>query len=304
MLHERRSVPGAVINLDMVGEDARCGGRFIVERSPDLRPSLINPMAEEIVREVFAQTGGGTGVWQAIPFMGFSDHALFADAATPAPAVQFCHPADRFNHSAADTLDKVSPVEMLRSTAAAAALAYLHAWPNAVPASGIERLVQAWCSGEITAATQTAKKHEGIDRGRWSARVIEHAKRANDTKLALLGGGEKPSIGDEIGSDGPPVTRRWHGPVNIRAMLHDAPDDIRRAASNLIRADKRNYAMLLNFAIRIDGRRSRRAIIDDTSSSWRQPLDEEVAQRLFDVLLASEWAATEAAESLAAPLHR
>ncbi|WP_406643127.1 DUF4910 domain-containing protein [Amycolatopsis sp. WGS_07] len=128
VLHQAGRLPEAVLNLDMVGQDQQqCGAPFVVERPPDYLPPQLAAVAELVVAETFAQTAEHPGTWEPAQFAGFSDHALFADPAIGRPAVQFCHPADRFNHTAADSLDKVAPVEMLRSTAAAAAVARLAA---------------------------------------------------------------------------------------------------------------------------------------------------------------------------------
>jgi hypothetical protein len=279
MLHRRGGAarPFAVINLDMVGEDqALCGGPFIVERNPDTQPSLINPIAEDVVREVFARLGG-VGAWEAIPFMGYSDHALFATRGTATGAVQFCHPNDRFNHSAADTLDKVSAVEMRRSMTAAAALAHILGTDGALSTSATASIVSEWCLQESEAAVRAARQHRFVEQGRWSARLLASTRERNATMRALFGEEQEPA---EVSN----VAGRWSGPVNLRALIADAAPDVRSRVNDLIRADKRNYALLLNFAIRVDGTRTRDAIIDETSLAWRTPIDLAVAHQLFDVL--------------------
>jgi hypothetical protein len=72
-------------------------------------------------------------------------------------------------------------------------------------------------------------------------------------------------------------------------MIADAPPAIRDAVSELIRSDKRNHALLLNFAIRAGRGMSADAIVDDVSMSWREPIDRDLAHRLFDALLQSRW---------------
>jgi hypothetical protein len=124
----RTAHPDAVINLDMVGEDQRrCGSPFVLERTPDTRPSPLVPIAESVIDEVFVQTAASGGEWRSLPFHGYSDHALFAGPGLGCPAIQLAHWPDRFNHTAADTLDKVSPIEMTRSTAIGTVLAQLPA---------------------------------------------------------------------------------------------------------------------------------------------------------------------------------
>jgi hypothetical protein len=122
--HNAHPLPSSVINLDMVGEDQQiCACPFVLERSPDTIPSRLNDVAEEVVGAVFEATGNYPGVWRSAPFLGYSDHAMYVDPKIARPAIQLCHYPDRFNHSAADTIDKVSVVEMTRATVAAAAIA-------------------------------------------------------------------------------------------------------------------------------------------------------------------------------------
>ncbi|MCP3102422.1 DUF4910 domain-containing protein [Myxococcus sp. K15C18031901] len=279
-----RGLPSAVINVDMAGEDqALCGSPFLLERGPDFRPSLLVPFAEEVVGEVFSQTASHPGAWQAIPFAGFSDHALFADPSTASPAVQLCHAPDRFNHSAADTLDKVSPLEMSRTTVAAAALAELMADPGALPAGQVEQLVQDWCSRELSMARQVARRFDAVEAGAWSQRLLRHVER---THSAL----RKPHVeAPRPPARGPVLRRRWDGPFNARAMAADLSAERRAELTRVIAADKQNLALLLNFAIRADGSRAREDVVDETSLALRRPIEEGVARRLVDLLLESGW---------------
>ena len=89
--------------------------------------------------------------------------------------------------------------------------------------------------------------------------------------------------------DDRPVLRRWRGPINIRAMIAALPPDACRVISDLILADKMNYSLLLNFALRVDGVRGQERIIDETSFALQRPLDHATAQLLFDALFESGW---------------
>jgi len=300
VLHERMAsegragLPSAVINVDMAGEDqALCGSPFLLERGPDFRPSLLVPFAEHVVGEVFARTAAHPGGWQAIPFAGFSDHALFADPSTASAAVQLCHAPDRFNHSAADTLDKVSAVEMSRTMVAASALAWMMASPGALPASGVERIVGDWCGRQLAAARRVASRFEGHQEGEWSRRLLRHVERSNAAMRALV----HPGTGPEAPAApvrGRVLRRRWAGPFNARAMAADLPADRRAALTRLIAADKQNLALLLNFAIRADGSRGREDLVDETSLALGRPIEEGVARGLVDLLLESGWATEDA----------
>ncbi|MEE4409941.1 MULTISPECIES: DUF4910 domain-containing protein [unclassified Serratia (in: enterobacteria)] len=119
--YRHHPAPLAVINLDMVGENQTlCGSPLCIEHPLQRLSSPLGSLAEQFAAEVFRQTADSGGQWLSLPFHGFSDHALFMnhnDHRRNSPAIQICHIGDRFNHSAGDTLDKVSSVEMKRTLA-------------------------------------------------------------------------------------------------------------------------------------------------------------------------------------------
>ncbi|MEU3608327.1 M28 family peptidase [Streptomyces sp. NPDC035033] len=281
-----RRLPDAVINLDMVGEDqARCASPFVVERPPDLVPSLLGPLAEHFVEEVFAATADHPGSWRPSPFLGFSDHALYADPGIGRPGVQFCHPDDRFNHSAGDAPDKVSPIEMLRSTAAAAALAQTVAG-GGPDREGLARIVDRWCARERTRARTVASRHGAP----WARRYLTRVEAGCEALTALAAGEPRPSgARTPLRPEGPAVAAHWPGPLNLREMMGGLPPGTRAELADLIAADKHCLSMLFHFAIRADGRRTRGEIVDDTSLALEREIDPAVSGRLFDALLESGW---------------
>ncbi|MFE5867730.1 M28 family peptidase [Streptomyces roseifaciens] len=285
-------LPEALINLDMVGEDqALCRSPFVVERPPETTPTLLAPLAEHVVEQVFAATADAPGTWQPSPFLGFSDHALYADPSVDRPAVQFCHPADRFNHSAGDSPDKVSPVEMTRSCVAGAALAHLLASDGPDPVTRAA-VVERWCRREQEGVSRMVRNAGGTDDG-WARGLAGHVARRN-TALRALAAGAPPAEARELAAAGPaaagrPVHRSWQGPLNLRAMLGELPPATRAVLGGLIAEDKHHLSVLFNLAIRADGVRDRERIITDTSYGLRRPLDPAITARLFDALLESGW---------------
>lgn len=299
-------IPAAVLNLDMIGEDQhRCASPFVLERSPDQLPSLINPVAERIVGEVFAATGAHPGRWQPSPFMGFSDHALFADPAIARPAVQFCHPADRFNHSAGDTLDKVSPVEMTRSVAAAAALTDVVA--GGAPLAGeIDDIVEGWERREQVRVRRIADHHRARHPA-WSDALLDRASGVARRHRELARRRDilpEPAAGSSGNPDSRPgrleratpthpaanaPRRRWSGPLNVRAMIGATSPSTRRTVAGLIAEDKRNLALLFHVGIGVDGRRSWSDIFDDVSTGIEVPVPPKAREHLTDVFEQSDW---------------
>jgi hypothetical protein len=288
VLHQRLNkgrggLPSALINLDMVGEDqALCRSPFVVERPPETVPSLLGPLAEHVVAEVFGATDEHPGDWHPSPFLGFSDHALFADPSIARPAVQFCHPADRFNHSGADSPDKVSPVEMLRSTAAGAVLAHLLAGEG-LTRSELVGLTERWCERETAAVLAAAPA--GCE---WSAVLRRHVQRAGAVMRVLAQGGAVPEPeGSHHG--GPALLGVWDGPLNLRAMLGELGAERRARLQTMIARDKGVLSVLFNLAIRADGRRSADGIAVDTACALRTPIDDAVTGELIGALMESGW---------------
>ncbi|GAA2422348.1 M28 family peptidase [Streptomyces glaucus] len=294
-------LPEALINLDMVGEDqALCRSPFVVERPPETTPTLLAPLAEHVVDRVFAATAHSPGTWSPSPFLGFSDHALYADPSVDRPAVQFCHPADRFNHSAADTPDKVSQVEMVRATAAGAALAHVLA-SGGPSRTVLTDVVDRWCEGERAAAEATVRRlgRAGTD---WGRGLADHVARRTAALRALAAGapaaearalaeGRSGDPGTGRPGGGRPVHRNWEGPLNLRAMLGALPPATRDRLGGMIAEDKHHLSVLFNLAIRADGRRDRAAVVADTSYGLRRPLRSGTTALLFDALLESGWLA-------------
>lgn len=300
LLHQRDASlgvagrPVAVINLDMIGEDqAQCGTPLVVERPPDWCPSLLGPLAERVVDEVFAQTRAHVGTWRPGPFLGYSDHALFATCADPAwrsPAVQLWHPGDPFNHSAADTLDKVAPIEVRRATTAGAALAELVAIEGAWPRAARVEVIEAWCAREAAAAAVLAERYREVDGGAWSRRFVAHVHdrgqalraRCDDDLVAWLAAA--PPRGRRF-------TARWPGPFNYRGLLAALDPATRADVVAAFADDKRHYALLTHLAVLAETADSRDDAIARASMALRAPVDAAVAARLWAALIAAGWLA-------------
>lgn len=273
--------PAAAINLDMVGEDQRrCGGPFVLERPPDCAASLLAPLAEQVLAAVFAATSRSPGAWRPARFAGFSDHALFADPRLGSPAVQLCHAPDRFNHTAADSLDKVSPVETRRATAAAAALAQIAAGDVALSPAETKRTVEDWCAAERTAVAAAAREHRAVDGGAWARQLLDYGRRRTAELRSLVDGDVA-----HLGAPGAP--KQWPGPFNPRALVAALPPRSRAAVTRLIRSDRDNGSLLIDLAIRGGG--TREQTIREASFARRRPVDAEVGDVLYDGLVESGW---------------
>ena len=283
--------PAAVLNLDMVGEDQdQCGGPFLVERGPDCTPSLLAPVAEHITAEVFSRTRARPGSWQPALFLGLSDHSVLADPQIGCPVVAFAHAPDRFNHSAGDSIDKVSKAEMHRSTSIATALAKVVSDGMLLPHDELEGIVRRWCRREEAAVRTVAEKERRSGKGDWADKLIDHQARKAAEMLSLA---SDPPGAPTVSVVEPETTktllRCWDGPLNARALLGAMPASSRQAMTRMLRAERSNYALLLESAFRAHGAGSWDDVILDTSLSRREPISEEIAQILVDGLRGSGW---------------
>jgi hypothetical protein len=264
---------------------------------------------------VFEQTSSDAGTWRPGPFYGFSDHALFASFADPAwrsPAVQLWHPGDPFNHSAADTLDKVSPIQMRRAIAIGAVLADVLA-RDSEPRDELAQIVEEWISREQHGAAAIAERYRGTTTSTktnaamktnagltsaWSDRYVAHVRdRAAamrelvDTGLTARMLAPRPPAQLSSERRSAVFEARWPGPFNYRGLLAALSPTSRDAVTALFLADKRNYAVLTHLAMLASTSATRDEAVEAASFALRGPIDSVTADRLWAALFESGWLA-------------
>jgi len=124
-MHEDR-IPKTVaaINLDMVGEDpAQTGSTYTVVRSPVQTEGFSGVLAgrilEQIARSDRSSFTGNNGfasfAYAVVPFSDGSDHYIYGDPTVGIPCPMILNWPDKFYHTSADTIEKVSPAVLHRS---------------------------------------------------------------------------------------------------------------------------------------------------------------------------------------------
>ncbi len=122
----------AGLNLDMVGEDQeQCGSVMLFDSPPEASISFAVDLLERIREELFDL---GTSFSQrgqfplfrcaTVPFSGGSDHYIFSDPTVGVPMPMLIQWPDRYYHTTADTLDRVSPDTLAQSCLLAGTYAY------------------------------------------------------------------------------------------------------------------------------------------------------------------------------------
>jgi aminopeptidase YwaD len=128
-LFTRAQAPGepapivAGLNLDMVGEDqAQCGSVMIIDTPPQASASFATDLLE-CIREALFEASRPCSLqgqvapfrYATVPFAGGSDHLVFSDPAIGVPMPMLNQWPDRFYHTTADTIDKVSVETLTQS---------------------------------------------------------------------------------------------------------------------------------------------------------------------------------------------
>jgi aminopeptidase YwaD len=122
----------AAINLDMVGEDQdKTGSVLVLHKTPDSYPSYVNAVAEAIFEEAqkeFSSIGGNlimaTYRHAVGEFSGGSDHYIYTDPTVGVGCPMLIQWPDKFYHTSADTVDKVSPHSLAKVALIAGTYAY------------------------------------------------------------------------------------------------------------------------------------------------------------------------------------
>ncbi|MGP4009064.1 DUF4910 domain-containing protein [Streptomyces sp. 4N124] len=326
-----RPLPSMAVNLDMVGEDQRrCGGPLIVEYGPEYLPHYANALVEACVRALppaarsySGAVGCDTWAWRTTPFVGASDHAILADRAIGCPAVQLGHWPDRFNHSSADTLDKVDPQELRRSAAIAASAAAVAATADGRDADRITQLLTRWTARRMTACLPSADgpPSEGLAVARltrrWHyGRVALHtlrplgaSPRLLDRQAEFLAGlhSTLSSAWDDGLAEqrppsprGPGLRRDWPGPFNLRALMGAMAEKDRQWFLEELTVDRGGcYAAAMALAQSIDGSADAAAVIRIAElDSGIRPATADFGERFLAAMAGAGWIEEVAADDV------
>ena len=122
----------AAINLDMVGEDQdQTGSVNIVHRTPDSLPSYVNAVIEAIFAETQKEMGSLGGSTRTASFRhavgsfsGGSDHYIYSDPSVGIGCPFIAQWPDKFYHTSADSIEKVSPTSLKRAALITATYSY------------------------------------------------------------------------------------------------------------------------------------------------------------------------------------
>lgn len=303
---EQLSLTVAGLNLDMVGADQnQSGSSWLITRPSDAMPSFA-PDLLEAIREGFfgaAHTFAGQSEFplfrhSVTPYSNGSDHYILGDPSVGIPAPLLIEWPDRFYHTTADTLDKLSPLALHRSGALAGTYAYFIA--NAGDRAS------AWLAREMTTrfevrlarelqSAMTARLGGAAPEGpAWAQRVafrldrqeaaLESLRRLDQGFDALPWRAVAQSISaaawqrvraildDWHAADASTLdaaqarlipVRRYRGPLNLRPHLRRLPVAEREAAWSMLRQHSAFAELPADVALYwADGQRTLAQILD------------------------------------------
>lgn len=277
-------MPEFAINLDMVGQNpVLCGGPLTVERTPGYLPHPVDAVVEYCLRSLPAAQRSYSGAvgcdnwtYRSTPFVGASDHAILADRAVGVPAVQIGHWPDRFNHSSADTIDKIDPQELRRAATIAAATV------AAFARSGDRAAIDAIAARHALATIAERLPDPGAPATSPDGWIDPHAQDQAGYRLMRSG---------RWAYNGGVVKRVWPGPFNLRALLAAAPPDHRRALEGLLAERGRGYALIMALAQAIDGGTPWPHVVVRAAHEAELPIEYAFADTVREALYAAGWIA-------------
>ncbi|HMQ34236.1 MAG TPA: DUF4910 domain-containing protein, partial [Chloroflexaceae bacterium] len=188
-----RTVAG--LNLDMVGADqAQTGSVSLVAHTPESLPSFAGDLLEAIADARPAHTARGRGDpllhrHAATSFSNGSDHYILSDPSVGIPTPLIIEWPDRFYHTTADTIDKVSPATLERNMAVAGA--YLAFVASAGPreaawlAHELNARFVARLARELQSAVTAALGGEAPHGAPWAARLAHRVERHAEALASL-----------------------------------------------------------------------------------------------------------------------
>lgn len=293
-----RTVAG--LNLDMVGEDQeQCRSTWLICRTADSLPSFATDLVEAI-RESYVgeqHSFSGRGDYPAfrhavVPYSNGSDHYILGDPSVGIPTPLLIQWPDRFYHTTADTLEKVSPASLERAATVAGTYAYLLASAGGREARWLAREMndrfEIRLVRELNSAVNAALAGTTPHGPDWADQVafrVERQQVALDSLRRLdadfdtgpakaaaeaIGDGAwsrardvletwraapRPVLPADVAAQVP--QRRFRGPISLRSYLPGMEPDQRTAARETLRKHSSFMGMSADLALYwADGKRT------------------------------------------------
>ncbi len=276
---EAAPAPKAVFNLDSVGgaglDEA---GPLYVERSPDHLPNVLPAFVEYCL----AMDPLACGRWLSAPFLGMSDHMLFADRSIGAPCVCVGQHDDKLKHSSIDRLDRIDYGAIRFAAVAVAAAVFFVATADDNDAQEVQRIVSEW-----------VLRQRGMSDGHGASEDYRQRCLARSLRFPDLLAPEAKAPGERLngsgdggGRQGDALERGWEGPFNLMTAVEQASKADREWFWAAFARDRSIYSAAAVLAFRVEGRTPRETLVRAVEERGH---DAEVATRLIGLLESSGW---------------
>ncbi len=166
LAHHEDRIPKTVaaLNLDMVGQDqGQCGSVNLIVHTSDALPSFVGSLLEAIRDGMGAEYHSFNGRadpplyrYASTPISNGSDHYILSDPSVGIPTPLIIEWPDRFYHTTADTIEKVSPATLRRNMALAGTYVAFLASAGAAEAAWLAREMNARFAESLSRKLQSA----------------------------------------------------------------------------------------------------------------------------------------------------
>jgi hypothetical protein len=234
------------------------------------------------------------------------------------PSIQIGHWPDRFNHTSADTLDKVDPQEIRRAGLIAGSCALsmamgsprLHADVARITVQhALRRLFETSAlpvcqADESRIFSPRAERRRGelldfvADCGKrqiaaletMTGQTLSHGRAAIDQQkglLCALHGFEL--LPHRCAEQEAIIHRLWPGPFNVRGLLARCDGEPADRLRRFVSTNRRGYATVLALALAIDGQSSRASVVRRAAYASMLDIEHPLAEDLFDAMHQAKW---------------
>jgi len=274
--------PSFVISLDMIG----VGKQLAFEDAPDHSPAPIAAALLAAHRHVRSGRPRARALrTRVVPFVGASDHLLFADRSIAVPSAHVSCGPDTAHHTSYDTIARIDPGVLNDVTVTTAA---------AVSALGLGNAAIADIGPihDVLTAQRLARIPD--EPGAAAYRQVVSAAAA-----AEMAGWYSPSRSPGVlnplpgmARDEQPIVRAWAGPWNLQNLTTALPAAQQAALAELLDPPGPGYARLVGLAHALDGATGLTSLL--TRARWATGLDitADVATRFIGLMSEAGWVKT------------